>query len=181
MTLLEMSFSGGIFIIAVAIVRAMAINNLPKKTFLVLWQMVLLRLIVPFVIPSAFSVYSLINRIMDAPSSLETETDNFTSAISEEYFIIIREMGRPIANISSISVWFIIWCTGVVFFAVLFTVSYLRCRVEFQTALPVSNIYADQWIREMRLKRQISIRQSDRIYSIFFYMNMYIYIVLTRL
>ena len=42
MTLLEMSFSGAVFIIAVAIIRAVAINKLPKKTFLILWEMVLL-------------------------------------------------------------------------------------------------------------------------------------------
>ncbi len=52
MTLLEMSFFGTVFIIAVVVIRAIAINSLPKKTFLVLWEMVLLRLIVPFMIPS---------------------------------------------------------------------------------------------------------------------------------
>ena len=61
MTLLEVSFSGAIFIIAVVMIRAVAINSLPKKTFLVLWEMVLLRLIIPFTIPSAFSIYTLIN------------------------------------------------------------------------------------------------------------------------
>ncbi len=45
MTLLEVSFSGAVFIIAVVIIRAIAINSLPKKTFLVLWEMVLLRLV----------------------------------------------------------------------------------------------------------------------------------------
>lgn len=32
MTLLEVSFSGAIFIIAVVMIRAVAINSLPKKT-----------------------------------------------------------------------------------------------------------------------------------------------------
>ena len=56
MALLAMSFSGAVFTIAVTIIRAVAINRLPKKTFLVLWEIVLLRLIVPFTIPSAISI-----------------------------------------------------------------------------------------------------------------------------
>lgn len=35
MNLLQMSFSGAAFITAVVIIRALAINKLPKKTFLV--------------------------------------------------------------------------------------------------------------------------------------------------
>ena len=47
--------------------------------------------------------------------------------------------------------------------AAFFTVSYLRCRIEFRTALPVNNAYVEQWIKERPLKRRISIKQSDRI------------------
>ena len=43
MTLLEMSFSGAVFIIAVVIIRAIAINSLNLKNVLVLWEMVFLR------------------------------------------------------------------------------------------------------------------------------------------
>ena len=39
MSLLYMSFSGAIFIIAVVIVRAVLINKIPKKTFLILWKL----------------------------------------------------------------------------------------------------------------------------------------------
>lgn len=71
MTLLEVSFSGAVFIIAVVIIRAIAINSLPKKTFLVLWEMVLLRLVIPFTIPSAFSIYTLINNTISTPTFLK--------------------------------------------------------------------------------------------------------------
>lgn len=58
-SLLQMSFSGAVFITAVVMIRAIAINRLPKKTFLVLWELILLRLLVPVSIPSVFSVYTL--------------------------------------------------------------------------------------------------------------------------
>lgn len=38
MSLLYMSFPGALFIIAVVVVRAALINRIPKKTFLVLWE-----------------------------------------------------------------------------------------------------------------------------------------------
>lgn len=64
MSLLQMSFAGAVMITAVIIIRALAVNRLPKKTFLILWGIVLMRLLVPFSIPSELSVYSLAQRNM---------------------------------------------------------------------------------------------------------------------
>lgn len=163
MTLLEVSFSGAVFIIAVVIIRAIAINRLPKKTFPVLWEMVLLRLVIPFTIPSAFSIYTLINNTMSTPTFFEAETNNVASSVSREYFVVIQGIEQPVKNIPFVSVWFVVWCIGMVLFAGFFIVSYLRCRIEFRTALPVNNAYVEQWIKERPLKRRISIKQSDRI------------------
>ena len=58
MDLWEMSLSGGLLILAVAAVRAALAGYLPRRAFLVLWGIVLLRLCVPVRIPSALSVYS---------------------------------------------------------------------------------------------------------------------------
>ena len=80
MTLLKMSFSGTVFILAVVIIRAIALNNLPKKTFLVLWEIALFRLMIPFTVPSAFSIYTFMNRHIFIPSFFAAETDNVTSA-----------------------------------------------------------------------------------------------------
>ena len=60
MSLLQMSFTGAVVILAIIVIRALAINLLPKKTFLVLWGIAVMRRLLPFSIPSAFSVYSLI-------------------------------------------------------------------------------------------------------------------------
>ena len=163
MTLLEVSFSGAVFIIAVVLIRAIAINSLPKKTFLVLWEMVLLRLVIPFTIPSAFSIYTLINNTISTPTFFEAETNNVASAVSREYFVVIQGIEQPVTNIPFVSVRFIVWCIGMILFAGFFIVSYLRCRIEFRTALPVNNAYVEQWIKERPLKRRISIKQSDRI------------------
>ena len=64
MNLLQMSFTGAVMILAVIVIRALAINKVPKKTFLVLWGIALVRLMIPFSLPSWLSIYSLWNREM---------------------------------------------------------------------------------------------------------------------
>ncbi len=60
MQMIQMSLSATVFILAVILVRAVTITRLPKKTFLILWGMALVQLLIPFRIPSIFSVYSKI-------------------------------------------------------------------------------------------------------------------------
>ena len=43
MSLLQMSFAGGILILAVIVIRALAINMLSKKTFNALWGISVVR------------------------------------------------------------------------------------------------------------------------------------------
>jgi len=53
-----MSIQAVFLIVAIVIIRAAALNKLPKTTFLVLWGVVLLRLLVPFSISTGLSVYN---------------------------------------------------------------------------------------------------------------------------
>ena len=58
LSLLELSLTGGVFILAVVVVRALAMNRLPRQAFLLLWAVALARLLLPFSIPSPTSLYS---------------------------------------------------------------------------------------------------------------------------
>lgn len=70
MNLVRMSISGAVMILAIVLIRALAIDHLPKKTFLALWGIALTRLLIPYSISSALSVYSLLGRL---PSPAETQ------------------------------------------------------------------------------------------------------------
>lgn len=59
MSFWSMSVSGGIFILAIVLIRSLFADKLPGKVFQVLWFAAVLRLLLPFSIPSAFSIYSL--------------------------------------------------------------------------------------------------------------------------
>lgn len=163
MNLLQMSFSGAAFITAVVIIRAVAINKLPKKTFLVLWELVILRLLIPFSIPSMFSVYTLVTHSISSTTLPEAGTDYNIPAM-QGLFVTTQGAEQPPENIlSSVSMWFIVWCAGIILIALFFVISYLRCLIEFRTALPVHNHYVEKWLAERPLKRPILVKQSDRI------------------
>ena len=163
MNLLQMSFSGAAFIAAVAIIRAVAINKLPKKTFLVLWELVILRLLIPFLIPSMFSIYTLVTHSISSTTLPEAGTD-YNIPTMQGLFVTTQGVEQPPVDISSsVSMWFIVWCAGLILIALFFIISYLRCLVEFRTALPVHNHYVEKWLAEHPLKRPILVRQSDRI------------------
>ena len=69
MSLVQMSISGAVMILAVLVVRAAAVHRLPKRLFVLLWEAVLLRLALPFSLPSAFSVYTLVGGMLPDRSS----------------------------------------------------------------------------------------------------------------
>ena len=48
MNLVQMSISGALLILAVVLIRLAALRAVPKRTFLFLWALVLVRLLVPF-------------------------------------------------------------------------------------------------------------------------------------
>lgn len=166
MSLLQMSFSGAVLILAVTLIRMAAINRLPKKTFLVLWGIVLIRLLLPFSIPSVYSAYSLISEnppasafaVIPAKNAIPApQTEQFESPSDPEPTAFFETPTRTFKALPAI------WCIGTIFCALFFIVSYLRCRLEFSASLPVREPYAVQWLTEHPLKRRISIRQSDRI------------------
>lgn len=68
MTVWEMSLTGGIMVMVVFLVRSLLLHRLPKKTFVILWGIVALRLLIPVRIPSQWSFYSLWDvSLLDAP------------------------------------------------------------------------------------------------------------------
>ena len=66
MTLLQMGLSGAAFIAAVLLLRRLALHRLPKRTFVVLWLVVLCRLLLPFDVASPASVYTLLGQARGA-------------------------------------------------------------------------------------------------------------------
>lgn len=161
MSLLQMSFAGGVMILAVIVIRALVINLLPKKTFGALWGIGVVRLLIPFSVPSMFSVYSLLG---DNAFVIDAARD--TQAIGMQQNEAVGQMAAIVHGnsnaINTISIWTVIWAVGVLVCAMFFAVSYWKCRQEFQTSLPVDNDFIRNWLNIHKQRRMISIRQSSR-------------------
>lgn len=192
MNILQMSLSGAVLILAVVVLRTLAMKRLPKDTFLILWGIVLLRLTVPYSVPSELSVYSWIEKNMNGRFNdisvinqpvdnhgidsmginigMNNMNDNSTQESPAQNHALDKNdtsvVKKPDHNsrrfVSSSLICMVVWCVGMLSCMIYFTVSYLRCRFEFQTALPVENPFAQHWLAE-HPHRCPAIRQSDKI------------------
>lgn len=60
--LLSMSLTGAVMALAVVVARALLLKRLPKTTFVALWTLVALRLLVPVAMPMPVNAYSLLEK-----------------------------------------------------------------------------------------------------------------------
>ena len=159
MSFLQMSLTGGVMIAVITLLRALAMNHVPKKTFLALWGAALLRLLVPVSLPSPLSVYSLLARERAA------RLPEVTAAVMRLPSAIPAGQAGAQETAASFPVWSIVWIAGVLLCAAFFAVAYCKCRREFRMSLPVENDYTRRWLAEHPLQRRLAIRQSDRVSS----------------
>ena len=158
MSLLQMSFSGGILILAITVLRALALHKLPKQAFCILWTVAALRLLVPVSIPSPVSVYTLAEPVSitqeagypDIPMNpiLETVWPAGTTAVEKKPEIPVRQ---------------IVWTAGSLACTLFFTASYVWCRRRFRESLPVDTPAAREWLANCPLWRRVDIRQCGAV------------------
>lgn len=177
MTLLKMSIYGAVIILAIILIRTFTLHKLPKKFFLILWGIALLRLLVPFEISSAYSIYSLLpeqtastgqtseqtQTAGDLPEDLDFNSLPVNASEPTAQNTQITTSGTAGENHPFQEAMPLIWSAGALLCALHFIIAYCRCYREFCTSLPVKEPYATEWLEAHPLRRTVSIRQSDRI------------------
>ncbi len=162
MNLLQMSFTGGVLIAVITVLRAATLSRLPKKAFLALWAVVLVRLLVPFSLPSVFSVYTYVEPA--PPPALAqpvrpvqpVQTPVQVPAVSAPG--VTTPAPEPEAE-PLVPVEILLWGLGAGVCLAYFGFSYWKCRREFEISLPVEGFA----VRTARSRRAVCLRQSDRI------------------
>lgn len=166
MSLWQMSVSGAVMIVVITVLRALLLERLPKRTFLVLWQVALARLLVPFSVPFGGSVYVLVQRGTQAvtgtnrPAAGPTLPGDFTAGMAAE----AAAAPHP-AAVQAVPVWAVIWLAGALLLAAFFAAAYRRSWKKFQMSFPVEQPFAGQWLQAHPLRRKITIRQCAFITS----------------
>jgi beta-lactamase regulating signal transducer with metallopeptidase domain len=163
MNILQMSITGGLLITVIIIIRAIALNKLPKKMFPILWSIVIFRLLVPVSIPLPFNVLSIYDVLF--PATIEQPVIENPLNTGTTFPIIMPEVvGQSPETTQPFSVATVIWLFGMlaafIFFAVIFFKNHRELR--FATLIR-DNDYLNKWLAEHKTKRSLSILQSDRI------------------
>ena len=160
MNLLQMSLSGAVMILVIVVIRALSIHKLPKNTFLLLWGIALLRLLIPYSLRSAFSVYSLLDRLAPATAGKADVPALLVPAPSMAAPAAAHDLPEAVAHVDP---WLLIWALGALACGLFFALTYLKCHREFRASLPVDHANVQRWLSLHHLRRSIEIRQSDRI------------------
>lgn len=171
MNLWSMSVSGGIFIIAIVVVRSLLRNRLPGKVFQVLWFAVFLRLMVPFSIPCPFSVYSLAEKLsveFSSDGTLGNHTAELAGAAAEMSGNKVSGEGvaanaEDKADMDLKTVCLAVYLCGVFLCILYYVSSYIRCYREFAASLPIEEAKVQEWDGELPLRRKVSVRQWEGV------------------
>ena len=164
MSLLQMSFLGTGIILLIVVLRAVLINRLPKKTFLILWWIALIRLLVPFSIKSVTSIYSLLQSIYSDINPVRTaQTTTFLPIHGNMPEIANGLSEAMVQRTESISILSVIWLAGLLLRIGFLADTYIKCYREFRFSLPVENDILEAWKEKHPLKRSLSIRQTETI------------------
>lgn len=171
--LLARSFYGGVLVLVVLFVRAAALNRLPKRTFPILWCVALVRLLLPFSLPSGFSIYTFLP-LQTAPALLEDTARESAEMDAADGFPTLsparnrihtgKQAQMPSASgNNALPIPLLLWSVGAAGLGLFFTLAYLHGLRVFGEAVPVKDGRILQWLESRRLGRFISVRQSERI------------------
>jgi len=188
-----MNIYGSLLIIFTIIIRAVAMNKLPKKTFIALWMIIVSRLLMPYTMPGLINVYPVADRMgevtgINQPAFIPQEifiqpntpaitennsgisqetTQNYNAPAAENHEF--ANINAPAADTRNIQVYTIIWLMGIIASGAFFIIPHVICSRKYKTALPAEDHYINLWAASHRLLRKYKIMISDEIISPFTY------------
>lgn len=166
MTFLELSLSGGVFILAIAAFRGLTLRRLPKGTFVALWWLAAARLLLPVELASRFSVYTLLEAL--GPKSVPAVPDALPAPVvpaapsvpAAPPVIAIPAQPAAVPAPAPFPVWTALWLTVGLLLAAWFLIRYVRWRRRFREALPADCPGLETWFQ---LRRKVEVRVTDQI------------------
>lgn len=160
MSLLERSLAGALLILVIAALRALTRSRLPRRTFVALWWVAAARLLLPFVLPSRFSVYTLLAGLRHPAAQVPAAAGAPIQIVPGAAPPAVEGTAAQAAAAAPLSVWTALWLAGMLLLAAWFAVSYVRSQRRFRESLPVERGFAADWLRG---HPRIGVRVSDQI------------------
>lgn len=175
MNILSMSLSASFIILAVIVIRKLFIHELPKRAFLLLWAIVIIRLLLPVAIPSRFSIWNIMDSFTASlpdrratPVLMAPPPEPLgVSPIAAERVIAETTTAGPAPAasrfISGLSPLFYLWLAGFCISAACFMLPHLRRRKDYKTAIKADHAYINSWLGSHALRRKLSVSISDKV------------------
>lgn len=151
MTVFSMQMRVTLLILLIVALRSLLLYQLPKKVFLGLWGLALLRLFIPytgnlslgFSIPSIEQIWLALFPITNrTPGARTIDTEN-VSAVFTTY------------SVPTFLIW--IWFAGCLTLAVWFIISHLRGKRIFRFAYPAESETVARWMNANRIRRKVRV------------------------
>ncbi|MEE0681939.1 MAG: M56 family metallopeptidase [Candidatus Gastranaerophilaceae bacterium] len=151
MTLFSIQMRATLLILLIVVLRSLFLYKLPKKVFLGLWALVLLRLFIPYTgnlslgvsIPSIEQIWLALLPVsgrMPGAQTIDTANDSMVfTAYSVPTFLI----------------W--IWLAGCLALAAWFIISHLRGKRHFRFAYPAEAEAVERWMNANRIRRKVRV------------------------
>ena len=184
--LVTMSLTGSGMVMAVVLARALLLKRLPKQTFVILWALVALRLLIPWAIPAPVNAYSLFSipaqAVAEKVELLFGQADTGSTATPESSqgtagqeegggtatvagLVTVRDAsggGEGLANPMHV-----VWGAGTAAVAAAFLVTHARLRKRLAESLPVRDEDAldafDGLRNQVGVRRRVDLRQSELV------------------
>lgn len=180
MTLLQMSLSGAALTAAVALMRALLLRRVPKRTFLVLWLVVLLRLLIPF----EPVIHVALPRLVPEPARTETAASAIPAQPAAQSPRPAAESAEPTLRPAPVptapdaprqretrgapsreTVLTVLWGAGAMATGAFFVLGYARGYRRFRRAAAADGEAARAWREAHPLRRDYAIRVCDALDS----------------
>ena len=171
MDLFQMRLSASLMILAIILIRVSTLHFLPKRTFLVLWAVAALRLLIPYTFSSRISILSLFPTstgtspsealLTLATSSAFAQASALSSPTTAELATTLPVSVSP--NDTGVSIYVWLWLIGFCILAFFFLFLYIKNKREFSTSLPLHYPTTEYWLQKHPLRRSLQIRWLDRI------------------
>lgn len=154
MTVLQMSVQAGLMVIIAGLLRVLALDKAPKRAFLVLWGLVIARMLLPFSVPSKWSVLNL------ARGKRETAIASGMAGIP---FLQLPEAASGEPPAVSVPPLRAVWLFGMFLLSAVFVWMIVRSYRKFRFAVPFEHEAVRDWRSAHRLRRPCLILQSDQV------------------
>lgn len=165
MSVLGMTLTGGVMALVITGLRALLLNKLPKRTFVFLWEIAMLRLVLPISIPAVTSVYSLFSLFGGSSATMTTIPMIPNVGTGGDLQAAESSLQENAQAGVFIPVCAVVWLAGTAIMSAGFAAGYIIVFRRYRYAAIVKGGYAEEWLSEQKIRRNVRIRSSEQAVS----------------